>query len=220
VAAASLTMRVGCPQCGSPIQVVAPQKPDVTCRNCGTSFPVDPGATGPHEPGLIPRTVSKFVVLGVLGRGTFGTVFKARDPDLSRIVAVKVPRAGYFATAEEEERFLREARSAAQLSHPGIVKVLEAARDRGVPYIVSEYVEGLTLADLLAGARPGARESAEMVAQIADSLAYTHQAGVIHRDINGASMTRFPATWRRSASNHRVTGPALPRQRRAFDGRG
>ena len=87
---------------------------------------------------LLPRAVGKFQVLAVLGRGTFGTVYKATDPDLARTVAVKVPRAGYFASSEDEERFLREARSAAQLSHPGIVKVLEIARERGVPYIVSE----------------------------------------------------------------------------------
>src|SRR4051812_26370320 len=85
-------IRVRCPHCGNPIQVVEPRAHEVTCRNCGTSFPVEPAASAPRAPDLIPRVVGKFQVLGVLGRGTFGTVYKASDPDLSRTVAVKVPR--------------------------------------------------------------------------------------------------------------------------------
>jgi len=186
-------IRVRCPHCGNPILLIEPQPAEVTCRNCGTSFPVDPGATAPRAPDLLPRTVGKFRVQGVLGRGTFGTVYKATDPDLSRTVAVKVPRAGYFGTSEEEDRFLREARSAAQLHHPGIVKVLEIAREAGVPYIVSDFIDGPTLADLLTASRPGYRESADLVARIAEALAYAHQAGIIHRDIKPSNILLDPS---------------------------
>src|SRR5205823_13202157 len=115
-----------------------------------------------------PTTIGKFQLAGLLGRGAFGAVYKARDPELDRLVAIKVPRAGYFATHEEEERFLREARSAARLQHPGIVPVHEIAHEGGVPYIVSDYVDGLTLADLLTGPRPSSREAADLVARVAD----------------------------------------------------
>ena len=177
-----------CPHCGNGIQLVEPAAVEVTCSGCGSSFHVEPGATTSYHPGDVPRAIGKFEVLEQLGRGTFGTVYKARDPDLHRMVAVKVPRAGSFATPQEEERFLREARAAAQLSHPGIVPVLEIAHDRGLPYIVSEYVEGLTLADVLTGRRPSFRESAELVAAVADALDYAHRRKIVHRDIKPSNL--------------------------------
>ncbi len=186
-------IHVNCPHCGNAIQLVAPRSAEVICRNCGTSFPVDPEATAPPPPSVLPQTIGKFEIQGVVGRGTFGTVYRARDPELARTVAVKVPRTGYFGTSEEEERFLREARSAAQLSHPGIVKVLEIARERGVPYIVSDYIDGLPLSDLLTGARPGFRESADLVARVADALAYAHSSGIIHRDVKPSNIVLDPS---------------------------
>src|SRR5262245_7970788 len=177
------SVQLQCPHCGNRIQLVQPEPREVTCHNCGSSFHVEPAATLPYQRGDLPETIGKFQVLELLGRGAFGAVYKARDPELDRLGAIKVPRAGYFAGREEEERFLREARSAARLSHPGIVPVHEIAHERGVPYLVSDYVEGLTLADRLTGARPSFREAAELVAQVADALDYAHREKVIHRDI-------------------------------------
>jgi tRNA A-37 threonylcarbamoyl transferase component Bud32 len=185
---AERALRVKCPHCGNRIQLVEPEPREVTCDGCGSSFHIDPGATTSYHQARPPRFVGKFEVLEQLGRGAFGTVYKARDPELQRLVAVKVPRAGSFATSAEEERFLREARAAAQLSHPGIVPVLEIAHDGGVPYIVSEYVEGLTLADLLTARRPAFREAAELVAAVADALDYAHRQKVIHRDIKPSNL--------------------------------
>jgi WD40 repeat protein/tRNA A-37 threonylcarbamoyl transferase component Bud32 len=129
------------------------------------------------------RTLGKFQLLSLLGEGAFGAVYKARDAELDRIRAVKVPRAGSFTTTVEEQRFLREARSAAQLTHPHIVPVHEIAYEDGMPFIVSEYIEGQTLAHMLGERRPGVKESAELVAQIADALDYAHRRGIIHRDV-------------------------------------
>ncbi|HTU90312.1 MAG TPA: protein kinase, partial [Gemmataceae bacterium] len=180
--------RVKCPHCGNGIQLVEPQATEVTCAGCGSSFHVEPGATTSFHPAALPRSIGRFEVLEQLGRGAFGIVYKARDPQLQRLVAVKVPRAGSFATAEEEERFLREARAAAQLSHPGIVPVLEIAHDRGLPYIVSGYIEGLTLADMLTARRPGFRETAELTAAVADALDFAHRHRIVHRDIKPSNL--------------------------------
>jgi tRNA A-37 threonylcarbamoyl transferase component Bud32 len=187
-APAERALRVKCPHCGNGIQLVKPERGEVTCGSCGSSFHVDPRATTSYHPADLPRSIGKFEVLEQLGRGAFGTVYKARDPELQRLVAVKVPRAGSFATSEEEERFLREARAAAHLSHPGIVPVLEIAHDRGVPIIVSEYVEGLTLADVLTGRRPGFREAAELIAAVADALDYAHRRKIVHRDVKPSNL--------------------------------
>jgi WD40 repeat protein len=111
-------------------------------------------------------------------------VYKAPDAELDRLVAIKVPRAGCFATAEEEARFLREARSAGRLTHPGIVPVHEIASHDGLPFLVSDYIDGRTLAALLAERRPGFREAAELVAQVADALDHAHRHKVVHRDVS------------------------------------
>ena len=151
--------RLKCPHCGNGIQLVEPRPREVTCLNCGSSFTVDPDATASYR-GVGPgSTIGRFQILELLGRGAFGEVYKAHDPQLDRTVAVKIPRVEHFSTPEEEQRFLREARSAAGLRHPGIVQVHEIAHQRSLPYIVSDYIEGLTLADLISGGRPGFRDS-------------------------------------------------------------
>jgi tRNA A-37 threonylcarbamoyl transferase component Bud32 len=180
--------RVRCPHCGNRIQLVEPEPREVVCDSCGSSFKLDPNATTSHRPDKLPERVGRFAVLDRLGRGAFGTVYRARDPDLDREVAVKVPRAGSFATAEEEARFLREARSAAQLSHPSIVSIYEVAADGEAPAIVGELVDGPTLADRLTAGRPTFRESAELIAALADALDYAHRNGVVHRDVKPSNV--------------------------------
>jgi WD40 repeat protein/tetratricopeptide (TPR) repeat protein len=143
----------------------------------------DPEGTVTHQSADHPAAVGRFRVRQVLGSGSFGTVYQAYDPELHRTVAVKVLRAGKYAGAQEQERFLREARSAAQLRHPGIVPVHEIAQGDGHSYIVSDYIDGLTLADLLTGRQPTFRESAELVARIAEALEHAHRAGIVHRDV-------------------------------------
>src|SRR5581483_11229060 len=123
-----------------------------------------------------------------VGQGAFGTVYKARDPELDRTVAIKVPRAGNLAGPQDLDRFLREARSVAQLRHPSIVTVHEVGQTDGVPYLVSDFVQGVTLTDLLSARRLGFREAAELIASVADALQYAHERGVVHRDVKPSNI--------------------------------
>jgi serine/threonine protein kinase len=103
-------------------------------------------------------------------------------------VALKIPRSGTLAAAEDEDRFFREARNAAQLRHPGIVPVFEVGRSEQFPYMIYELVDGITLADALTGRRFGFREAAQMIRQLAEALDYSHKQGVVHRDLKPSNI--------------------------------
>jgi WD40 repeat protein len=133
------------------------------------------------------RRLGKFELLEELGSGSFGTVYRARDSSLDRIVAIKVSRGG-LDSREEMDRFLRETRSAAALRHGGIVTVHEAGQIEGRCYLVSELVSGPTLAQRLVAARPNFSEAVEIVARVAEALHFAHQQGVIHRDIKPSNI--------------------------------
>jgi len=128
--------------------------------------------------------LDRFELRSELGVGSFGYVFQAWDPRLERIVALKVQRAGSLASTEEAERFLREARSAAQLKHPSIVSLYETGQTEDhVWFLVCEHIDGETLEELLkAGAVPP-HQAASIASELADALQYAHEQRVVHRDI-------------------------------------
>jgi eukaryotic-like serine/threonine-protein kinase len=128
--------------------------------------------------------LSRYTVEKTLGRGGMATVELARDEQLGRRVAVKRLFASLAADDVFQTRFLREARMAAALSHPNLVAVYDVGEEDGLPYIVMEYVEGETLADLMA--RTGAIDpdrAVDLLLQICAGLEHAHAAGLVHRDI-------------------------------------
>jgi tRNA A-37 threonylcarbamoyl transferase component Bud32 len=161
---------------------------ELVCPSCGSSFRVLEEGTDDWKPEADVRALGKYDLLEVVGVGTFGTVYRARDPELDRVVAVKVPRTGHLALEEDVERFLREARSVARLRHPSIVSVHEIGQSGQTPFLVSEFVQGSTLADVLSLRRPAPREAAELLATVADALHYAHEMGVVHRDVKPANI--------------------------------
>jgi WD40 repeat protein/tRNA A-37 threonylcarbamoyl transferase component Bud32 len=173
-------MHLHCPHCRNPIQVVDDgSRAELVCPACGSTFRLDDLATTDWTP----ERFGKFEVIDVVGHGAFGTVYKARDPELDRVVALKVPRAGNLASAQDLKRFLREARSVARLRHPSIVSVHEVGTNDAVPFLVSDFVEGVTLADWLSAHRPTFTHAARLIARLADALQYAHDHGVVHRDV-------------------------------------
>jgi eukaryotic-like serine/threonine-protein kinase len=136
-----------------------------------------------------PVWLDRFELQAELGVGSFGYVFRAWDPQQERTVALKVQRAGSFATREESLRFLREARSAARLKHPAIVSIYETGQTAdGVGYLVCEYIDGVTLEERLASGALHSCEAAEIAAELADALQYAHEHGVIHRDVKPSNI--------------------------------
>jgi serine/threonine protein kinase len=131
--------------------------------------------------------LGRFELIERIGVGGFGSVWKARDKELDRTVAIKIPRAVGM-TPEQQEKFFREARAAAQLRHPSIVSVHEVGRDGDSVYIVSDFVRGVTLGDWLTGQKLTSREAAELCAKVADALHHAHEQGVVHRDLKPANI--------------------------------
>lgn len=128
--------------------------------------------------------IGKYQVLSEIGRGAMGTVYRARDPILERVVALKTIYTGTPLEDEAKVRFLREARSAARLQHPNIITVYELGEVEGAPYIAMEYLEGVSLAEIIERQLLESLDLAiGIVEQVCRGLAYAHSRGVVHRDV-------------------------------------
>src|SRR5262249_1245632 len=160
----------------------------ILCPSCGSSFRLRSDAVTASLKSTIKKKLGRFEILQLVGAGAFGSVYKARDPKLERIVAVKVPRAGKLAEKVDVDRFMREGRSAAQFRHPAIVSIHEVGTADGVPYLVSDFVKGVTLSDWLTANDPTPKETAQLVNKLAKALAYAHEQGVVHRDVKPANI--------------------------------
>jgi serine/threonine protein kinase len=145
---------------------------------------------GQEKPGFTPpgieelaRKFPQLEILELIGRGGMGAVYKARQKELDRIVALKILPPGIGDDAAFAERFAREARALARLNHPGIVTIHDFGRADGLYFFVMEFVDGVNLRQLLASGRVSPREALAIVPQICDALQFAHDQGIVHRDI-------------------------------------
>lgn len=177
-----------CPRCGSPLPAGALAG---LCPACllqqGAAADT---ATGPDARPFVTPTVEEVArlfpqleVLALLGTGGMGAVYKARQKQLDRVVALKIlpPRSGDDAAFAG--RFTREAKALAKLLHPDIVTLFEFGQADGVCYLLMEYVDGVNLGQLMRSSRVSPREALAIVPQICDALQYAHDQGIVHRDI-------------------------------------
>jgi len=135
----------------------------------------------------MPAQIGRFRILGELGRGAMGTVYRGRDEALERDVAIKVMQ--IQGDAEARARFLKEGRAAARLQHPDIVTIYELGEHEGAPFMALELMEGLDLQQAIeAGIRPDPRVTLPIVLQTLAGLGHAHEAGIVHRDVKPSNI--------------------------------
>jgi serine/threonine protein kinase len=155
----------------------------------GVNFSVGPPKKMHYDPrtSVTSRSVSHYELLQELGPGGMGVVYKARDFSLDRFVAIKFLPAEFISNPDRRKRFVKEAKTASGLNHPGIT-VHEIDTDHEQPFIVMEYIEGRALNQLIQKARLSVADALNFAIQISDALAVAHAAGIIHRDLKPANI--------------------------------
>ncbi|HLX70326.1 MAG TPA: protein kinase [Verrucomicrobiae bacterium] len=187
-----------CPGCGAPLPPDAPEGlcPRCVAANLAAGTDIKTGELGPEgtqvvksapapAPSLeeIAKLFPQLEILEILGRGGMGAVYKARQPRLDRFVALKIIAAERKNDPQFAERFEREARTLARLHHPNIVAIHEFGETGGNFYLLMEFVDGLTLRQMLQKRKLSPEEALAIVPKICEALQYAHQQGVVHRDI-------------------------------------
>lgn len=133
-------------------------------------------------------SVDGYEILGVLGRGAMGVVYKARQVKLNRLVALKMLLAGAHAGPSQLARFSTEGEAVARLQHPNIVQIYEVGEHDGLPYFSLEYADGGSLSQKIAGNPQPPREAAQIVEQLALAMSVAHDRNIIHRDLKPANV--------------------------------
>src|SRR5262249_49309418 len=151
------TATASCPSCSEPIPLDGIRGDAWRCPVCGVTVQIT--LARDSAPLAAMRPVGRFILLDRVGLGAFGSVWRARDTKLDRVVALKIPHPDIYASPADLERFVREARATARLRHPGIVPVHEVLTLDGLPVIVSDFIGGASLRDLLRVCRPTFQES-------------------------------------------------------------
>jgi aminoglycoside phosphotransferase (APT) family kinase protein len=186
-----------CPQCGT---LLPPDAPRGACPKCllGLGFDSRDDVAAQPAPTTPPTAAGRFVapspaalaphfpqleILELLGQGGMGAVYKARQRQLNRLVALKILPPQVAADPAFAERFTREAQALAQLNHSHIVAVHDSGQAGGLYYFVMEYVDGVNLRRMLAEGKLAPAEALAIVPQICEALQYAHDEGVVHRDI-------------------------------------
>jgi tRNA A-37 threonylcarbamoyl transferase component Bud32 len=188
-----MTEAHACVECASP---VAADAPEGLCPSCllglaASNSPSPEGRTTPFPgTGFVPPTPAELAerfpgleILELLGQGGMGAVYKARQPKLDRLVAVKILPPDWGKDRGFADRFEREAKALARLSHPNIVAVHDFGECDGLFYLVMEYVDGANLRQILREGRLQPQEALAIIPQVCDALQYAHEEGVVHRDI-------------------------------------
>jgi len=179
-----------CPKCAHQFAVDPASTRTLQCPKCGASLAV-PGR-GPRRPRvdpLIGRSLGEFEVIELVGRGGMGAVYRGRQKSLDRIVAIKTLPRSLASSKAFVARFYREARNAATLSHPNVVRVYAVGEAEGIHYIAMEYIDGEGLHAVLS--REGPLEpgrALEYLKQVSAGLAVAHEARVVHRDIKPSNL--------------------------------
>jgi eukaryotic-like serine/threonine-protein kinase len=154
---------------------------------------IDPDATVAHPAdkpagSSIPDCVAGYQIIGLLGRGGMGVVYKARQAGLKRLVALKMILAGDHSGEEDRARFRTEAETVARIQHPNIIQIYEVGEERGRPFLSLEYVGGGNLAEKIHGEPQQPADAARIVHLLAGAMECAHRVGVVHRDLKPANV--------------------------------
>lgn len=161
-------------------------EPTVKLASPGLGSTVPPGFAGAQLSATESSgTVGAYEILGELGKGGMGIVYKARQPSLRRLVALKMVLGG---GAAEVERLRAEAWAVARLQHPNIVQVYEVGDHQGLPFFSLEYMDGGSLAERIRGKPQPTRQAAALVETLARAMDYAHRQGIVHRDLKPANV--------------------------------
>jgi serine/threonine-protein kinase len=170
------------------VVAAAETHPDLEFTFDGTSATVDGPPGPPAETTGGPAPAAGYEILGELGRGGMGVVYKARQIGLNRVVALKMVLSGAHASQHQLDRFRTEAEAVARLHHPHIVQIYEVGERDGLPYFSLEYLDGGSLSDQIKREPQAPDRAAKVAVQLARGVQYAHAHGIVHRDLKPANI--------------------------------